>query len=74
MNRDVTKSALSDGRPESPQSEAKPQGIVQRLFGSLAFKVGAAVIVTEILVLTGIGIPLIARHDAEIDRHAVDTF
>ncbi len=72
MNEDVTKLALSDGRPGTSQREAKPQGIVQRLFGSLAFKVGAAVIVTEILVLTGIGMPLIARHDADIDRRAVD--
>ncbi len=67
----MNESAISSAPPDS-QSESKPQGIVQRLFGSLAFKVGAAVIVTEILVLTGIGIPLNARHDAGIDRRAVD--
>ena len=72
MNRGVTSSAPSNGRPEHSQIEAKPQSIVRALFGSLAFKIGAAVIVTEILVLTGIGIPLNARHDADIDRRAVD--
>jgi signal transduction histidine kinase len=67
MNEGATISA-----PPVSQSESKPQGIVQRLFGSLAFKVGAAVIATEILVLTGIGVTLNARHDADIDRTAVD--
>ncbi len=72
MNEDVTKSDLADGRHELPQSEVKPQGFIKRLVGSLAFKVGAAIIVTEILVLTGIGIPLIARHNADVDRRAID--
>ncbi len=71
MNEDVTKLALSDGLPEAPQNEAKTRGIVQRLFGGLAFKVGAAIILSEILVLTGIGIPLIASHNEDVDRRAV---
>ena len=72
MNEVVTNSILMDGHREPSQSEVKSPGIIRRLVGSLAFKVGAAIVITEILVLTGIGIPLIASHNEDVDRSAAD--
>lgn len=57
---------------KSANIDTKRPGFLHRLYGSLAFKVGAAVIITELMVLIAIGIPLIDRHNENVDQRAIE--